>query len=68
MERFDKRFPIAYSPLFTGFSAGLFSFLALCGIMIVSPIATWVYLIVLAGSAFGILLQFTTKRVWEYAS
>jgi hypothetical protein len=63
MDRLDKHFPLAYSPLFTGFAAGWCGLFALCGLTVVSPVAGWIWLAVLAVSALGILLQFTTKRV-----
>ena len=63
MERFDKWFPLAYSPLFTGLFAGWVGLIALGSMLVVSPAAAWVWLVILAGSAFGALLQFTTRRV-----
>ena len=64
MERFDKWFPIAYSPLFTGLLTGYFSFIALCGMIVVSPASTRAWLVVLVGSGLGVVLQFTTRRVY----
>ncbi len=63
MERFDKWFPLAYSPLFTGLFAGWVGLIALGSMLVVSPAAAWVWLVILAVSAFGALLQFTTRRV-----
>ena len=63
MERFDKWFPLAYSPLFTGFVAGWWGLIALGSMLVVSPAAAWVWLVILAGSAIGALLQYTTRRV-----
>ena len=63
MERFDKWFPLAYSPLWTGLAAGWVGLFALGSMLVVSPAAAWVWLVILAVSAFGALLQFTTRRV-----
>lgn len=63
MQRFDKWFPIAYSPLFTALAASFWAFLALVSMLAVAPVPAWIWLVVLAGALVGVFLQFVTRRV-----
>lgn len=63
IEHFNRLFPAAYSPLFTALYAGFMSFIALCGMVVVSPASTWAWLVVLLFAGVGMVLQFATKRV-----
>ncbi len=63
IEHFNRLFPAAYSPLFTALHAGFMSFIALCGMAVVSPASTGAWLAVLLLGGVGMVLQFATKRV-----